>query len=436
MEPINILIADDIDYSHSQLLIENSSVKDRCQVFATNFARELYNCPPEVKTAVDIINGLDHLEIALIDLVWEREFPRRSEGGNFIIELIQTRFPYCLIIPITKEMGDGLEDPTHKTKNGHFLPAIPKFSTANQEMIKVRVKEFNVMIVNWIFNLIKSINDGGELLKIQKIICGEISNDKISGDTITLGNKQWPLSWLLIDKFLKPNDTLFNRDSLVDKIQKSIDSQTGPKVGHWNKENPLSKKFWVFYNNNGGGDYFSGISDFEIKFQLWYGYIIALGLGKKTDFSEWMKKACNKLDIKIPHNQKWEAINDPWSIKGKKYFYHKLIWRRIILRIYNDYEDQKLNQEFTKVLAMLRDLRMISYIHKEQLLYLGDINDIDPEDMTKKYPTFFITQNLGLRMDNNNLEFPDADELFNAEKEFLNRSLSNHAYEKMSTLGL
>ncbi len=361
----NILVADDyIDgISIATDLLKGSFLAGKFKLFTTNFIKEKSNCPPDTQTVVDIIEGLDHLEIAFVDLVWDEEFGRNEEGGNFIINLIREKFPTCLIIPLTNQIGKFLKKPTHSIEGGIMLDAISKDREVENQMLL-----FYKYLSNWQLSFLKSWKDKSLLRRLLKDLDDSMAS-KVSS-SYEVNGQLWSFYDFVFDELQYDSEFFFSKKELKNEILELLNWYKGPQNGtNWNFR--INDTYWSLYHllKNNKPDFKKYIEENSKKYVSEIKGVIANG---------------GSIDQVVYYN--WKATNNP-KRRGKfieKDLLNKLIWRQITIRIYQSTErlSNKDRSPEEEKLYQLRSLVILLQVHN-QGEYNESFNKFDKETLAK-----------------------------------------------------
>ena len=191
----NILIADDkgSDINKAREIITNS-VLANCidNIFTCQFIKTKFNCPPTEKTFLELLPELDNLDFAFVDLSWDddKDFSSYSEGGKFMIkEIIDRKYFNCLIIPLTKEIGENIspEDQVFRFKSSNeelILESMSKKADEGSQIARLN----NLFYQKWILPFISKIKDTSLL---HTILQSMRNNEKLP--SIIEDNRKWNL---------------------------------------------------------------------------------------------------------------------------------------------------------------------------------------------------------------------------------------------------
>lgn len=169
----NILIADDkgSDINKAREIISKSLLANCIDnIFTCQFIKTKFNCPPTEKTFIELLPDIDKLDFAFVDLSWEddKDFSNYSEGGKFIIkEIIDRKYFNCLIIPLTKEIGENIspEDQVSRFKYSNDALILESISKKADE--HSQVNRLNCLIYEkWLLPFISKIKDTKLLLDL------------------------------------------------------------------------------------------------------------------------------------------------------------------------------------------------------------------------------------------------------------------------------
>lgn len=193
----NILIADDkgSDIKKAREIITKSLLANCIDnIFTCQFIKTKFNCPPTEKTFIELFQEIDNLDFAFVDLSWDddKDFSNYSEGGKFIIkEIIDRKYFNCLIIPLTKEIGENIspEDQIFRFKSSNEALILESISKKADEISQV-VRLNNLFYEKWILPFISKIKDTSVLHKLL-----ESMKNKEKLPLITIDNRKWELDF-------------------------------------------------------------------------------------------------------------------------------------------------------------------------------------------------------------------------------------------------
>lgn len=191
----NLLIADDkgSDINKAKEIIAKSNLANCIDnIFTCQFIKTKFNCPPTEKTFLELLPKIDKLDFAFVDLSWDddKDFSNYSEGGKFIIKtIIDKRYFNCLIIPLTKEIGENIspEDQVFRFKTSteeFILESISKKADESEQIDRINYLLFE----KWILPFISKIKDHNVIHTILEAIK---NNEKLP--SISVDNSTWEL---------------------------------------------------------------------------------------------------------------------------------------------------------------------------------------------------------------------------------------------------
>lgn len=333
----NVLIADDkgSDINKAKDVISKSNIgKYIDNIYSCQFIKNKFNCPPSEKTFLELLPDIENLDFAFVDLSWDddKDFSSYSEGGKFIIqELINKKYFNCLIIPLTKEIGENIspEDQVFRFKSSNeelILESISKKAD-----VQTQIERLNyIYLTNWLLPFLSRINNK----EILQTISDHLNGDK-TNKYFELNSRTWEASKLIYNAVgLLPD--------MEETLQKGIGFTHPNGVYNWSNSNP----------NTGGAKPKYGKKVFKPKpVDLVYIYKLYLELDKKngkrkteeinTIASNLIKeyfaskdqhRSLEKIqvtEVKIyDNNLKCLTSVDANDLK---LYYNLLIWRRFIL---------------------------------------------------------------------------------------------------------
>jgi len=409
MEKLNVLLADDFrkGITLATKLLKNSIISNKISTHKTHYIREKVNCPPETRTAMDILSSLNHLEIAFVDLIWDEEFGKNQKGGETLIHEIHQKFPHCLIIPLSDQISEFLEMQKFSTST------IERFALAKGQIANEMPKSldyFHNLLSGWVKGTLGKVNNHNELYELKMQLQNGAKKKVGDENALTIDGTRWLYSWLLIDQFIQSGHPNFLKEDLIQTLEDILNNLRGPKSGNWNRNRAKTDvSYWETYFSLGGSDHVRSNKEIDNKTEEWFGKIIALA-----------QKPLNK-----GHKIHWQDL-DNWKAtvnsfdKSTQFFYNKLIWRRIILRIYTEAATpKKKNAASPEILKALKSMSNLYNIHNSGEVYAPKFIGDHIENAKALCQT-----NLGFRIEKDQIIFPDKDELFAEEEEYL-KQLNN-----------
>lgn len=195
----HVLIADDKgdDIDKAINIISKSIIGENIdEIYTCQYIKTKFNCPPSEKTFLEIIDNVDDLHFAFVDLSWDDhgELSNYSDGGKFIIEkILKKNYPNCLIIPLTKEIGENIA-PSDQTFNFRtdsaeiLFESISKKASSSQQIDRFN----NLYFTKWLLPFIKKINDTEYLTSLQ----GSLKKDH-KVEQLKILQKEWDLGGLI-----------------------------------------------------------------------------------------------------------------------------------------------------------------------------------------------------------------------------------------------
>jgi hypothetical protein len=235
MEKLKVLIADD-QRVHRKQVIEwfvNQPLKTyfkpyiECKYIKQNVTGEL--------NFDTIIDALDHLHIAFVDMYWYEEgFKNGWDGGFYIIDKLESKFPYCLIIPITQFRFSLEVHPEVTTPSKKRYDALPKDGDDLDKSMR-----FFSYLEKWQLKRIMQMNNTSYWCKILLAIEKNDFSEKI-----LIEENECVLSDFIFPEITLENDTFFGRDKLITEIKKLI---SYPKNKLWGSENSWGKHTETYF---------------------------------------------------------------------------------------------------------------------------------------------------------------------------------------------
>lgn len=152
MAGLKILIAEDqlLDSENISDLIKSSVLKNYELIVCGRAVKRLTGT--NVKVAVEEIEGMQSLDLALVDLSFDDEFGESSIGGDTIIRKLHQRHPHCIVIVLTRHVGAVIEQPTY-TLHTITYPVIPKNAD-----IKKKLQIFNAALMKWTQKFLRNLS--------------------------------------------------------------------------------------------------------------------------------------------------------------------------------------------------------------------------------------------------------------------------------------
>lgn len=173
-----------------------------------------------------IIKEMKKLDIAFVDLQWLEDGFEGWDGGNYIIKEIETKFPNCLIIPVTQFRFAQETKPEITTQQHTTYETIPKECDDVE-----KTKKFYLLLEKWQICRIGQIKDPS---KWRKTLSAIEKND-YSGKIVVAG-VEWVLSEYIFHEIRIDGEVFFRRNNLIKEIKKLI---SYPKNKLWG-----SKESW------------------------------------------------------------------------------------------------------------------------------------------------------------------------------------------------
>mgnify|MGYP006279231435 CR=1 FL=1 len=189
----NILIADDkgSDINKAREIISKSLLANCTDnIFTCQFIKTKFNCPSTEKTFIELLPDIDKLDFAFVDLSWDddKDFSNYSEGGKFIIkEIIDRKYFNCLIIPLTKEIGENIspEDQVFRFKSSNENLILESISKKADEISQV-IRLNHLIYEKWLLPFISKIKDTSLL----HVLLESLKN-KVMFPSIMVDERKW-----------------------------------------------------------------------------------------------------------------------------------------------------------------------------------------------------------------------------------------------------
>lgn len=335
----NVLIADDkgSDIDKAKNIVSKSIIGSYIDnIYTCQFIKTKYNCPPTERTFLELIPDIKNLDFAIVDLSWDddKDFSNYSEGGKFIMnEIINKKYFHCLIMPLTKEIGENIspEDQIFRLKTLSeeiVLESISKKADASSQIDRLN----DIYLTKWLLPFLSKISSKEALQIISQSIHKESLNE-----TFALNSRTWEV-----------NKLIYNAEKILPNIKRLVKNGLGfthPRdIYNWSNQN----------RNKGGAIPKHGVKSNKPKsLDLVYIYKLYIDFDKKNglkktkeinSISDKLVKAyfdsqdqhrmlekINVSEVNI-YNNNLELLFSTESDDLVKY-YNLLIWRRVILAL-------------------------------------------------------------------------------------------------------
>lgn len=234
MTKLVVLIADDqrvhrkqvIEWFIQQPLLAYFSRYIECKYIKQNVVGEL--------NFEMIIEELEHLHVAFVDMQWYEDGFNGWEGGFYIIDKLESKFPSCLIIPTTQFRFSQEIHPDITSPTGKRYDALPKDGDDFDKTTR-----FFSYLEKWQVKRIKQIKNTTHWCKILSAI--EISDFT---EKVIIDDVEWTLSDFIFPEITIENYTFFQRDKFATEIRKLV---SYPKTNPWGSENSWGKHTETYF---------------------------------------------------------------------------------------------------------------------------------------------------------------------------------------------
>jgi len=181
-----------------------------------------------------IIEEIEKLDIAFVDMQWLEDGFNGWDGGYYILDKLETKFPFCLNVPITQfKFAHEKHCEVVSTSNRRY-GAIPK----DGDEFDKTTRFFSYLGV-WQINRIKQINNTSYWHKILLAIENNDFSEKIQ-----IEGNEWVLSDFIFPEITLENITFFSRNKLITEIKKLV---SYPKNILWGSENSWGKHTETYF---------------------------------------------------------------------------------------------------------------------------------------------------------------------------------------------